>query len=55
MGCMDGKTGLVVGIANDRSYAWFIAESIIREGDFPGGDLPGGDRVVSRVRLWICC
>ncbi|MDP7189620.1 MAG: enoyl-ACP reductase [Phycisphaerales bacterium] len=29
---MDGKTGLVVGIANDRSYAWFIAESIIREG-----------------------
>jgi enoyl-[acyl-carrier protein] reductase I len=32
MGCMDGKTGLVVGIANDRSYAWFIAESIIREG-----------------------
>ena len=32
MGCMDGTTGLVVGIANDRSYAWFIAESIIREG-----------------------
>jgi enoyl-[acyl-carrier protein] reductase I len=32
MGCIDGKTGLVVGIANDRSYAWFIAESIIREG-----------------------
>jgi enoyl-[acyl-carrier protein] reductase I len=32
MGCMDGKTGVVVGIANDRSYAWFIAESIIREG-----------------------
>lgn len=32
MGLMDGKRGLVVGIANDYSYAYFIAESLLREG-----------------------
>lgn len=32
MGEMDGKRGLVVGIANDRSYAYSIAESLLREG-----------------------
>lgn len=32
MGFMDGKRGLIVGIANERSYAWFIAQSLIREG-----------------------
>jgi len=32
MGVMDGKRGLVVGIANERSYAWFIAQSLIRQG-----------------------
>lgn len=32
MGLMDSKRGLVVGIANDHSYAYFIAESLIRHG-----------------------
>lgn len=32
MGLLDGKTGLIVGIANERSYAWFIAQSIIKHG-----------------------
>ena len=32
MGVMAGKRGLVVGIANDHSYAYFIAESLLREG-----------------------
>lgn len=32
MGVMDGKRGLIVGIANDHSYAYFIAESLVREG-----------------------
>ncbi len=32
MGLMDGKRGLVVGIANDHSYAYFIAESLLRHG-----------------------
>lgn len=32
MGLLEGKTGLVVGIANDRSYAFHIAKSLIAEG-----------------------
>jgi len=32
MGLLDGKVGLVVGIANDRSYAWHIASAITSHG-----------------------
>lgn len=32
MTVMQGKRGLVVGIANERSYAWFIAQSILQAG-----------------------
>ncbi|MDX2119311.1 MAG: enoyl-ACP reductase [Planctomycetota bacterium] len=32
MGLLDGKVGLVVGIANDRSYAWHIAKSLTTHG-----------------------
>ena len=32
MGLLDQKTGLVFGIANDRSYAWYIAQAIIDHG-----------------------
>lgn len=32
MGLMDGKVGLVVGVANDRSYAWYIAEALKAQG-----------------------
>ncbi len=32
MGLLDGKTGLVVGIANERSYAWHIAKSLTTHG-----------------------
>lgn len=32
MGLLDGKVGLVVGIANERSYAYHIAKSIIEQG-----------------------
>src|SRR5262245_49102488 len=32
MGLMEGRRGLVVGVANDHSYAWFIAESLVRHG-----------------------
>jgi enoyl-[acyl-carrier protein] reductase I len=32
MALLDGKTGLIVGIANDRSYAWHIARSLIDHG-----------------------
>lgn len=32
MGLLEGKVGLVVGIANDRSYAWFIAKALMEHG-----------------------
>jgi len=32
MGLMDGKKGIVFGIANDRSYATFITKSLIEHG-----------------------
>ena len=32
MGLMDSKRGLVVGIANDHSYAYFIAQSLLQHG-----------------------
>jgi enoyl-[acyl-carrier protein] reductase I len=32
MGLCDGKKGLVLGVANDRSIAWAIAETIMKEG-----------------------
>jgi enoyl-[acyl-carrier protein] reductase I len=32
MGLMEGKVGLIVGIANDRSYAWYIADALKNAG-----------------------
>jgi len=32
MGLMDGKQGLIVGVANDRSYAFHIAKSLAEHG-----------------------
>jgi enoyl-[acyl-carrier protein] reductase I len=32
MGLLDGKQGLIVGVANDRSYAWHIAKSLTEHG-----------------------
>jgi enoyl-[acyl-carrier protein] reductase I len=32
MALLAGKLGMVVGIANDRSYAWYIAKSLIEHG-----------------------
>jgi enoyl-[acyl-carrier protein] reductase I len=32
MGLLEGKVGLVVGIANERSYAWHIAKSLNEHG-----------------------
>ena len=32
MSLLSGKTGLIVGIANDRSYAWYIAQAILQHG-----------------------
>jgi len=32
MGLFDGKRGLILGVANDRSIAWAIAQRIMAEG-----------------------
>lgn len=32
MGLMDGKKGIIFGIANERSYAWFIAKQLHEQG-----------------------
>lgn len=32
MGLMDGKRGVIFGIANERSYAYFIAKQLIEQG-----------------------
>jgi enoyl-[acyl-carrier protein] reductase I len=32
MGLLDGKIGLVVGVANERSYAWHIAKALTDHG-----------------------
>jgi enoyl-[acyl-carrier protein] reductase I len=53
MGLMDGKRGLVVGIANDYSYAWYITQSLLREGaECLFTHLPG-DRMERRCRKAI--
>ena len=53
MGLMDGKRGLVVGVANDHSYAYFIAESLVREGaECLFTHLPG-ERMERRARKAI--
>ena len=50
MGFMDGKRGLVVGIANERSYAASITQSLLREGaECLFTHLPG-DKMERRVR-----
>jgi enoyl-[acyl-carrier protein] reductase I len=32
MGLMSGKRGVVFGIANDRSYAWYITKQLVEQG-----------------------
>ena len=38
---MQGKKGLIMGIANDRSLAWGIAKAVHAPGRRDRGDLPG--------------
>jgi len=41
-GMLEGKKGLVFGIANQRSYAWYITEAILEAGGEPHfSHLPG--------------
>lgn len=49
MGLLDGKKGLVLGVANERSIAWGIAQALHREGADLGFTYLG-DALERRVR-----
>lgn len=51
MGLMEGKKGLVFGVANDRSLAWHIAERLHQEGALLGFTHLPPPKMERRVRL----
>jgi len=50
MGLLDGRKGLVFGVANDRSIACHVAEAIRAEGGVCGYAHLPGDKSIKRVR-----
>ena len=58
MGMFDGKKGLVLGVANDRSIAWAIAKTIMDEGGEIGfthlPDRPDDEKQKNRRRVTKC-
>ncbi len=58
MGLFDGKKGLVLGVANDRSIAWAIAKTIMEEGGEVGfthlPDRPDDEKQKNRRRVTKC-
>jgi enoyl-[acyl-carrier protein] reductase I len=58
MGLFDGKKGLILGVANDRSIAWAIAKQILEEGGECGfshlPDRPDDERQKNRRRVSKC-
>jgi enoyl-[acyl-carrier protein] reductase I len=50
---LKGKQGLIVGIANDRSYAWHISKSLIEQGATCAFTHLPGDRNEHRTRRGI--
>jgi enoyl-[acyl-carrier protein] reductase I len=55
MGAFDGKKGLILGVANDHSIAWAIAQQIMAEGGLCGfthlPDRPDDERQRNRRRV----
>src|ERR1051326_5294275 len=49
MGLLDGKRGLIFGVANDRSIAWAISEALHSEGAELGFTY-AGEALEKRVR-----
>jgi enoyl-[acyl-carrier protein] reductase I len=58
MGMFDGRKGLILGVANDRSIAWAIAQVIMSEGGVCGfthlPDKPDDERKKNRLRVAKC-
>lgn len=53
MGLMSGKKGVVFGVANDYSLAWYIAEQLHKEGaEMAFNHLPG-EKMERRVRKLV--
>src|SRR5436190_13009301 len=50
MGILDGKTGLILNIANDRSIAWHIATNAIKQGARCGFGFLPIEKMERRVR-----
>jgi enoyl-[acyl-carrier protein] reductase I len=64
MGILDGKKGIVFGVANDRSIAWHIGRNLIEHGATCGFSHLPGEKMERRVRRtleegglkdpWLC-
>lgn len=58
MGLFEGKKGLILGVANDRSIAWAIAKKVMAEGGECGfthlPDREDDDRKKNRLRVEKC-
>lgn len=58
MGLFDGKKGVILGVANDRSIAWAIAQKVMAEGGECGfshlPDRPDDERQKMRRRVEKC-
>lgn len=50
MGLMQGKKGIIFGVANDRSLAWQIAEQLHKEGAELGFNYLPNEKMERRVR-----
>ncbi|MEX0777376.1 MAG: enoyl-ACP reductase [Phycisphaeraceae bacterium] len=53
MGLLDGKKGIVFGIANDRSYAWYITKCLLEQGATCAFTHLPGDKMERRCRLAV--
>jgi enoyl-[acyl-carrier protein] reductase I len=54
----EGKRGLILGVANDRSIAWAVAQEIIKQGGICGfshlPDRPDDEKKKNRLRVSKC-
>lgn len=50
MGILDGKKGLVLGVANERSIAWHIAQHAVEQGAECAFSFLPGEKMEERVR-----
>lgn len=53
MGLLDGRKGIVFGVANERSIAWHIARNLIEHGAVCGFSYLPGEKMERRARKTI--